>query len=62
MCVHHIFLGCVANSFHIYMFLFVFCCQTENGKPLFANRANRGLSFIRLLTKKQIEVISLQTD
>ncbi len=46
--------------------------QTENGKQkprqfflirlLFSNSANGSLSFVRLLTKKQTEVISLQTD
>jgi hypothetical protein len=46
--------------------------QTENGNgspgdfPLsiypFANWANGSLSFVRLLTKKQMEVIRLQTD
>jgi hypothetical protein len=29
---------------------------------LFVHRANRSLSFVRLLTKKKIEVIRLQTD
>ncbi len=28
----------------------------------FAHRANRSLSIVRLLMKKQLEVISLQTD
>jgi hypothetical protein len=28
----------------------------------FAHRANRGLFFVRLLTKKQMEVVRLQTD
>jgi hypothetical protein len=46
--------------------------QTKNGKrkprrfsliPLqFAHRANRSLSFVRLLTKKPTEVSRLQTD
>jgi hypothetical protein len=40
--------------------------QMENGSPggspSFVHRANRSLSFVRLLTKKQTEVIRLQTD
>jgi hypothetical protein len=37
--------------------------QTENGSPLpFASRENGSWSFVRLLTKKQTEVLRLQTD
>jgi hypothetical protein len=52
---------------YIYAYTYIFF-QTKNGCPddfyrlLFAHRANGSLSFVRLLTKKQTKVISLQMD
>jgi hypothetical protein len=57
---------------HIHIPIYIMPLQTEDGKwkprcfslirLLFAHRTNGSLSFVRLLTKKQTEVIRLQKD
>ncbi len=55
---------------YIYLYINVFCHFKWKMEAqaifqirlLFAHRADRSLSFVRLFTKKQTEVIRLQTD
>ncbi len=71
LCMHTPFsVSVCSKTLYIYMMPFYEKNETENGKPkrlyLFclpsADLADGGLSFVRLLTKKQTEVIRLQTD